>query len=562
MAEEPRTLVDYLRWHGSRQPDKLYSRYLFDGRDPVEVTFGETLERTRRVAAGLAARGVGKGSLVLIILEHHQDLMPAFLGAMWLGAIPAFLQDPHAKIDPKRYYRNLEGLIEASAPKAILTRSAVRDLLEKVAPSSPGGPLLLTMDDVSGEDLAGDPEAHGPEDVAAIQYSSGSTGLQKGAMLSHRAILAEIQGVGEFFEITDDDVFLTWVPLYHDWGLFCVALHSLTIGTSYILISPLDWVRRPVMVFEAATRYRPTIYYHPNFAFNFMTLRIKDKEMEGLDLSSLRLTCNGAEPCFYESHKMFVDRFEPWGLRRDSLGIVYGMAEVTNSVFAAGHREPIAVDPVDRFILQKEQRAEPVVVEDPTAQYMLGVGRALRDTEYRIVDDHRKELPDREVGEVAIRSRAVMHGYHMNPEATSNSLDAEGWYFTGDMGYRVGGTLFITGRKSDLIIVSGVNIYPQDIEAIVGEHPHAVAGRVAAIGVDDFELGTQKIVLIVESKSNDPKVHQEIAQYARTEVAQRLRVTIGRVVHAPHTWLIKTSSGKIARKPNLERLPELEDGGA
>jgi len=562
MAEEPRTLVDYLRWHGSRQPDKVYSRYLFGDRDPVELTFGETLERTRRVAAGLASHGVRKGSLVLIILEHHEDLMPAFLGAMWLGAIPAFLQNPHARIQSERYYRNLEGLIEASAPKAVLTRSSVRDSLEELDTSGPGRPLLLTMDEVSGEELAGDPEPHTLEDVAAIQYSSGSTGLQKGAMLSHRAILAEIQGVGEFFEITDDDVFLTWVPLYHDWGLFCVAIHSLTIGTSYILISPLDWVQRPVMVFEAATRYRPTIYYHPNFAFNFMTLRIKDHEMEGLDLSSLRLTCNGAEPCFYESHKMFVDRFEPWGLRRDSLGIVYGMAEVTNSVFAAGHREPIVVDPIDRFILQKERRAEPVLVEDPSAQFMLGVGRALRDTEYRIVDDERKDLPDREVGEVAIRSRAVMHGYRMNPDATAESLDAEGWYYTGDMGYRVGPTLFITGRKSDLIIVGGVNIYPQDIETIVGEHPQAVAGRVAAIGVDDFELGTQKIVLIVESKSDDPKVHQEIAQYARTEVAQRLRVTIGRVVHAPYTWLIKTSSGKIARKPNLDRLPELEGGGA
>jgi acyl-CoA synthetase (AMP-forming)/AMP-acid ligase II len=561
VTEEPRTLVDFLRWHGSREPDKLYARYLFDGRDPVEMTFGETLEKTRRVATGLAEGGIRKGSLVLIILEHHEDLMPAFLGAMWLGAIPAFLQYPHAKIEPERYYRNLEGLIEASFPKAVLTRASVRDSLAGLVPSGPGRPVLLTMDDVSGENLAGGPEPHGPEDVAAIQYSSGSTGLQKGAMLSHRAILAEIEGVGEFFGITDDDVFLTWVRLYHDWGLFCVALHSLTIGTSYILLSPVDWVRRPVMVFEAATRYRPTIYYHPNFAFNFMTLRIKDKEMAGLDLSSLRLTCNGAEPCFYESHKMFADRFEPWGLRRDSLGIVYGMAEVTNSVFAAGHREPIVVDPVDRFILQREQRAQPVADDHPAAQRMLGVGRPLRGTEYRIVDDERRDLLERQVGEVVIRSRAVMHGYHMNPEATSNSLDADGWYFTGDMGYRVGDTLFITGRKGDLIIVSGVNIYPQDIEAIVAEHPHAVAGRVAAIGEEDTEFATQKIVLIVESKSSDPKVHQDIAQYARREVAQRLNVTIGRIVHAPYKWLIKTSSGKIARAPNLKRLPELEGDG-
>lgn len=197
------------------------------------MTFGETLERTRRVAAGLAAGGVRKGSLVLIILEHHEDLMPAFLGAMWLGAIPAFLQYPHAKIEPKRYYQNLEGLVQSSIPKAVLTRASVRDSLEAIVPPGPNRPLLMTMEDVSGEKLAGDPEPHGPEDVAAIQYSSGSTGLQKGAMLSHRAILAEIQGVGEFFEINQDDVFLTWV------------------------------------------------------------------------------TCNGAEPCFYESHRMFADRFEP-----------------------------------------------------------------------------------------------------------------------------------------------------------------------------------------------------------------------------------------------------------
>lgn len=199
---------------------------------------------------------------------------------------------------------------------------------------------------------------------------------------------------------------------------------------------------------------------------------------------------------------------------------------------------------------------------EPAAQRMLDVGRPLRGTEYRIVDDERRNLPERRVGEVAIRSRAVMHGYHMNPEAASRSLDAEGWYFTGDMGYRVGNTFFVTGRKSDLIIVSGVNIYPQDIEAIVAEHPHAVAGRIAAIGEEDTKLGTQKIVLIIESKSSDPKVHQDTAQYARTEVTRRLNVTVGRIVHAPYKWLIKTSNGKIAQVPNLKRLPELEGNAA
>jgi len=173
-----------------------------------------------------------------------------------------------------------------------------------------------------------------------------------------------------------------------------------------------------------------------------------------------------------------------------------------------------------------------------------------------VVDDDRNELPERHVGEVAIRSRARMHGYHRNPEATEAALAPDGWYYSGDMGYRVGDLLFITGRKSDMIIVGGVNIYPQDIENIVAEHPASVPGRIAAVGVDDPELGTQKIVLIVESKSTDPAVLADLAQFARTEISQRLDVVVHRIVHVPHMWLIKTSSGKIARLPNYRRLDE------
>jgi acyl-CoA synthetase (AMP-forming)/AMP-acid ligase II len=191
---------------------------------------------------------------------------------------------------------------------------------------------------------------------------------------------------------------------------------------------------------------------------------------------------------------------------------------------------------------------------------MLAVGRALAGTEFKIVDDARAELPERRAGEVAIRSRARFHGYHNNPEATAKVLDADGWYYSGDMGYRAGDKLVITGRKSDMIIVGGVNIYPQDVEAIVSEHPAAVAGRVAAIGVDDPELGTQKIILIVESRATDPAELADLAQFARKQVTERLQVVIAQIYHAPYMWLIKTSSGKIARIPNYKRVGELSAG--
>lgn len=560
MAAKPQTLIEHLKERSRTRPDALYSRYLFDGREPATVTYRKTEERTRRFAACYYAAGVKRGDVVLVVLEHHQDLMPAFLAATWLGAIPAFLPAPNPRTRTERFYATLGSMIEQAHPAAVMTHPPVREMLQPIVEGLAGAPALLTPEDVP-ESMHGDPQPHGPEDVALIQFSSGSTGMQKGAMLSHRAILAEIHGVGSFFEMTEKDSYLTWVPLYHDWGLVCVALHSLVLGTSYTLISPFDWVVRPAIAFEAVTEFRPTIYYHPNFGFNFMTRRIKDKEMKGIDLSSIRICSNGAEPCLYESHKMFAERFSKWGFDPDSLGIVYGMAEVTNTVIAAGHKEPIRVDAIDRFILQKELRAQPVPADHPDAQRMLGVGRGLDGTEFKIVDDDRNEIPERQVGEVAIRSRARMHGYHENPEATAESLAEDGWYYSGDMGYRVGDLLHITGRKSDMIIVGGVNIYPQDIEGIVAEHPHAVAGRIAAIGIDDAEIGTQKIVLIVESKSTDQKVLDDIAKFARTQVQERLKIVVNRIVHAPYTWLIKTSSGKIARQPNYRRLHELEPDG-
>jgi len=560
VTQRPRTLIDWLRHHARQRPDDRYARYLFpDGEE--EEDYRSTLERTQRYAATYEAAGVVKGSVVLVILEHQKDLMAAFLGAMWPGGIPAFLPHPNPKIDPARYYENLEGLIERSKPTAVMTSEVVRRALESGSSVGRRRPVFLDPGQV-GSKRSEAPAEHGPEDVCLIQYSSGSTGLQKGAALSHRAILAEIEGVGEFFEITPKDSFFSWVPLYHDWGLVCVALHALQLGTSFTLQAPIDWVRKPVTAFQAVDRFRPTIYYHPNFAFNLMTQRIKDEEMEGLDLSSVRVCCNGAEPCFHESHRDFAERFQRWGLPPESLAIVYGMAEVTNSVIAAGHREPIVVDRISRKTLQEELRAEPLEDEGPQVQYVLGVGRGLTGTEFKVVDDRRETVAERVVGEVAIRSRAAMHGYHGNAEATARVTDGDGWYYTADMGYRVGNVLFITGRKSDMMIVGGVNIFPQDIEAIIGEHPHVVAGRVAAIGVDDPESGTQKIVVIVESRSTDPEVLRDISRHARVEVAQRLDVVLGRIVHAPYTWLIKTSSGKIARIPNLRRLPELEHGDA
>jgi acyl-CoA synthetase (AMP-forming)/AMP-acid ligase II len=555
---EPRTITDYIRHRAEQSPDGLHARYLHADREPDEQTYAALERRTRQYAAALTTLATPREGVVLVIMQHHADMLPVFYGAMWLGAIPSFLPFPTGRLHIGKYFSDLKELIERTVPHAIVTYAELAAELAPLLAGSPNPPVVLLHESVADDaPFAPDPEPSEPEDVALIQYSSGSTGLRKGAALSHRAILAECNGVGEFFEMTADDHFVTWVPLYHDWGLVCNAIHPLTLGAQFTLMSPIQWVGRPASVFEAITRHKATVYWQPNFAFNFMTKRVRDEELQGIDLSSLTLCGNGAEPCLYESHEMFAERFAAVGFRREALGIVYGMAEVVNSVIGAGNKEPIVVDVIDRQALQEKHEALAVDGEHPDALRMLGVGRGFEGTEFQIVDDDNNVLPDRHVGEISIKSRSLFHGYYNNKEATRERV-RDGWYISGDLGYRADGILFVTGRKSDLIIIGGDNIYPQDIEYMVAEHPNVVAGRVAAIGVDDAELGTQKLIVIAESKSDDRDVHKDIMRFIRREVSGRLNVRPDKIYIAPHKWLFKTSSGKIARIPNLQRLHEIE----
>ncbi len=551
----PRTLVDLLRLRAAESPERPNARYVFQDRADATHTFAQLERRSREWAALYARSGVRKGDVVAILLEHSEELMPSFHGAQWIGAIPAFLQYPTARLNLDRYLHDLSLLLYRSEPRAIVMFPNLRDALDGRLPE---GATLLTPDDVRAGDLAGEPAPRDTEDICCIQYSSGSTGLQKGAALSHRAVLNEIEAVARYFHFDRDTRFVTWLPLYHDWGVFLVALASIVLECQYTLMAPAHWIGRPVAIFEEITRHRATCYWLPNFAFNYSAQRIKDEELAGIDLSSLKVVSNGAEPCFHESHEMFLARFERVGLRREMLAIVYGMAEVVNTVLAIGGvgNEPIQVDCIDRRIFQEQGRAVPVAEDHPAAQRMLSTGRPLPGTEFRLVDDDGRDVPERTNGEVLFRSNAVMHGYYRNPEATAASLK-DGWYWTGDLGYRVGDLLYVTGRKKDLIILGGNNIYPQDIEELVGAHPHAVAGRVAALGILDPALGTQKLIVIAEARTDDPAERRELQKFIRREVQARLDAHVDRVYLAPQRWLIKTSSGKIARQPNLKRLHEL-----
>jgi fatty-acyl-CoA synthase len=558
MRSRPTTLIGWLRERAARHPDRRCASYLFPDRPAADFTFGELEHRSRRYAAMLAREGLRKGDVLVILHEHHEDLMPAFHGAEWIGAIPAFLQYPTGRQSLSHYADYMGTLLERSRPRALLLSAELREAL---AGKLPKETLILTPGHLRPDDLAGDPAPADPGDVCMIQYSSGSTGLRKGIALSNRALLNELYAFAEYYRLDERDRIASWVPLYHDWGLILITSAAVVVGFEYALQSPTHWLARPVGILEEVSRRRSTVYWLPNFAFNYSSQRIREEETEGIDLSSLRIVGNSSEPCLHDSHEMFLARFERHGVRRETLAIMYGMAEIVCVVVANGGigtaGPPIAVDRIDRRALLAEERAVPVPDDHPQVQRMLCTGQLFTGTEMRIVDGDFRDVPDREVGEILFRTNSFMEGYYNNLEATAACF-RDGWYVTGDLGYRVDGMLYVTGRKKDLINMGGTKVYPQDIEELVSSHPQVAAGRCVAVGVRDPELGTQRLLVITETRSDDPEAKREIARFVRREVAALIGVHVHRVYFAPPRWLLKTGSGKIARQPNLERLGELE----
>ncbi|MCC7206180.1 MAG: AMP-binding protein, partial [Anaerolineae bacterium] len=393
---------------------------------------------------------------------------------------------------------------------------------------------------------------------------SGTTGLQKGVALSHAAVLNQVASYSRAIRLSEEDCIVSWLPLYHDMGLIAGFILPLVQGVPLALMSPFHWVRDPKVLLWAITEHRGTLCWLPNFAYNFMAQRVRDNAIQGVDLSTMRAFINCSEPMRVESHRMFLERYAPYGLRESALATCYAMAENTFAVTQGGIESPAAVDVIARAALAGEHRAMPHN-GDGLAIEMLSCGKPIPNCDVRIVDESRRDLPERHVGEVAVRSDSMLAGYYRRDDLTAQVL-FDGWYLTGDFGYLAGGELYITGRKKDLIIVGGKNIYPQDLEAIAGDVPGVIPGRTVAFGVEDERLGTESVVMVVESETEGDDARWEIAKEVRRRIAQETEVALSDVLVAEPKWLHKTSSGKIARGANhdkylAQRLEEQQSAG-
>jgi acyl-CoA synthetase (AMP-forming)/AMP-acid ligase II len=553
-------------------PDRV-AVWLMRSRQPdLAVTYRDLLRGAAGQAAALARAGIQPGEVAVIILQHGEALIHAFWGAVLRGAIPSILPFLTEKLSPDKYRQDLAALIGITQPAAVITYREFASEVEAAMRACPRNSVRAVL---IGEDAAPvepDFEALGglrraPDDIALLQHSSGSTGLQKGVALSHRAVFNQLDAYARAIRLSEDDVIASWLPLYHDMGLIACFVLPILRRVPVAMMSPFDWVRAPARLLQAVAAYRVTLAWLPNFAYNFCAQKIRPRDLQNpdgtpVDLSSLRAVTNCSEPIHWSSHQAFLERFRPHGFRAEALAVSYAMAENVFGVTQGGIDGPAAVDEVDERTLITQGVAVPAPAgAGAGAVKLASSGRPLSNTRVRVLDPQRRDLPERRVGELAILSDCMLTGYYRRDDLTAEAFH-EGWFLTGDLGYLADGEVYVTGRKKDLIIVGGKNIAPQDLERLAGQAPGVHPGRVVAFGVYDEQAGTEEVVVVAESDAESEDERQRVADAIRAAVTRGSDVALRRARVVGPRWLLKTSSGKIARAANRDKYLAEEAGQA
>lgn len=529
-------------------PDRVTIFLTEDDGSERNITYGDLFRGASQIAAGLASRGVSRGDTVALMLPTGFDFLRAFQGTLLLGAIAVPIYPP-VRLDRLAEYAERQGAILRSAGvKIMITVSrakVVAEVLKSIVPT-------LT-EVVTADDLADDPHARlrmspqsSPEDPAFIQYTSGSTGSPKGVLLTHGNLMANVRAIGLGLEARPMETGVSWLPLYHDMGLIGAWLFTMASAYPLALRSPLSFLSRPERWLQDIHRRRGTMSAAPNFAYELCVRRIRDEDIEGIDLSSWRCALNGAEPVRPETIERFVQRFSKYGFRRETMMPVFGLAECSVGLCIPKVQRGPKFDRVNRAAFEKGL-ATPAAGNDAHANVFVCVGPALPGHEIRIVDDSGAALPERVVGRLLFRGPSMTSGYYRNEAATAAIRREGGFLDTGDLAYIADGELYIAGRLKDLIIRGGRNLVAAEIEEAASEVPGVRKGCVAAFGITEGRSGTEQVVIVAETKARSRAERDEIER----QVIDRVATAIGGppdVVRLVGPGSVpKTSSGKIRR---------------
>ena len=550
------TLPEVLAWYAERAPSQVHILLYGDAPDPEPITYAALRQGALRVAGGLTAAGLEPGQRVALMLPTGMDYFTGFFGVLLAGGVPVPIYPPARPALLEDHLRRHAGILANAGAVLLLTVPAARLVARLLRAWVPSLRAVLTPADLAAAAPLQAPRLRQADDIAFLQYTSGSTGQPKGVVLTHADLLANIRAMCEAVAASPDDVFVSWLPLYHDMGLIGAWLGSLYFGIPLVSMSPLAFLARPLKWLAAIHRHRGTLSAAPNFAYELCLKRIHDDELRGLDLSCWRRALNGAEPVSPQTLERFAARFARCGLRPEAPAPVYGLAEAAVGLtFPPASRGP-AIDCIDRERFATTGSALPVPCDDPDAQRVVSCGRALPGYGLRIVDAQRRALPERREGRVWFQGPSATQGYFRNPEATARLIqvqDGERWHDTGDRGYLADGELHLTGRVKDMIIRGGRNLYPYELEQAIGELPGVRKGCVVAFAAPDPQRGSERLVLVAETRERDPARRKALARRVRERATEVLGLPPEEILLAPPRAIPKTSSGKLRRGSARER---------
>jgi 1-acyl-sn-glycerol-3-phosphate acyltransferase len=553
------TLVDVLAWHVQAHPGRPHL-YLYGEYDTAEeISYAEIHAGAVAVAVGLQERGLQGGHTVAIMLPTGRDFFSSFYGVLLAGGVPVPIYPPARLSQIEDHLRRQASILDSARTSMLITVPEGQRLARLLGAQVEGLHSVVTVQELSSGGEAYAAPTLQPEDIAFLQYTSGSTGTPKGVILTHANLLANIRAMGQVAGTTSREIFVSWLPLYHDMGLIGACFGSLYYACPLVLMSPLAFLARPKRWLWAIHRHRGTISAAPNFAYELCLRRIDDHDLEGLDLSSWQMALNGAEPISAETVTRFCERFATYGFRPQTMTPVYGLAE---SSLGAAFPPPgggVQIDRIRRDPFSRSGQAIPADEGDATALSFVSCGRPLPGHQIRIVDATGYEAAERQVGHLQLRGPSATSGYFRNPEDTRRLFDGD-WLNSGDLAYIAGGDIYVTGRVKDLIIRAGRNIYPQEIEAAVGNLSGIRKGCVAAFGSPNPVSGTERLVVVAETRETEAQAREQLRSQIDATVVDFLGTPADDVVLAPPQTVLKTSSGKVRRAACRERYEQGDIG--
>ena len=540
------TLIDVLEHHVHAHGSRPHVRIWRGEGDETCLSYDDVREAACRIASGLLERGLIVGDRVAIMLPTDAAFFEAFFGVLYAGGVPVPVYPPFRRAQVEEHLRRQAGILRNAQAGYLIVTPELRNVGTLLIGLAEDLRHIETVANLKRVGSIKHPVPAGPRSVALMQYTSGSTGDPKGVVLSHANLLANIRAMGEALDAGSSDCFVSWLPLYHDMGLIGAWLGSLYYGALAVIMPPLAFLADPGRWLRLIGQHRATLSAAPNFAFELCCKNARDEDLTGLDLSSLKLIVNGAEPVSPSTIARFIERFAKYGFRREMMGPVYGLAE--NSVgltFPPLGRAPM-IDRVKRTRLSRDGLAVPASATDRTALELVACGQPIPRHQVRIVDELGREVAERTEGRLQFKGPSATTGYFRNAEKNRTLFDGE-WLESGDRAYVANGDVYITGRIKDMIIKAGRHIYPHEIEELVGGIEGVRRGCVVAFPTKGVERGTERLVLLVETHMTDPAARQALKLKIGETCTTVLDVPPDVIELVPPRTVPKTSSGKIRR---------------